>query len=319
MTPTQNFASLAQAWPKYSRVAKPMAVTVRHRQYLEYYGIDFLQAGAASEYRFGTLSVQAFTIAVQSWQPLESAKGTIFIVHGYWEHSGLCGPLIELCLQAGFAVVVFDEPGHGLSSGEPVAIDSFHRYVSVLQAVMDTQADAIGPKIGIGQSTGGAVLLGHFFTTHKNLDDTILLSPLVRAHSWRWLVAGHSVLYPWVKKFPRNMRVCGSHDPEFAKFIKSDSLQSFHVSGQWISAMRRWAIEFVTYTAKPGNMLFIQGEQDDTVDWRYNLAAVKARVPELTVAMIPGAFHNLVNESEQFREPVFSLVRDRLRAHQTAQ
>ena len=54
-----------------------------------------------------------------------SPKGTVFILHGYFDHVGLYTQLIDRCLGAGFDVLAYDQPGHGLSSGTLTAIGSF--------------------------------------------------------------------------------------------------------------------------------------------------------------------------------------------------
>jgi len=311
-----DFPALAAGWPEYTARGASQALSALHQYYLEFYRIDLIASGQAEEYRFGTIAVAEFQIAVQSWQPVGAALGTVFVVHGYWDHVGLYRHLIAQCLAAGFAVIAFDEPGHGLSSGERAAIDSFHQYTEVLNRVVAVaECDTQRPMIGIGQSTGGAVLLDYFFTHERPFADTLLLAPLVRAHRWGWVVTGHRVLSPVLKKFPRDMSICGSHDPSYAQFLQADPLQYRYASGRWIGAMRQWVQDFLSYPSKPGHMLYIQGDRDVTVDWQFNLAAVRARVPQLEVDLLPGAFHNLVNESDEYRLPVLARVSERLASH----
>ena len=312
MTRSSSFTALATSWPDYAGATGNLAEAAAHKQYLAHYQLDFISQGVASSYQYGTLQVASFAVAVQSWQPLQAAAGTVYVVHGYWDHTGLYHHLIRLCLVAGFAVVAYDEPGHGLSTGDRAAIADFSQYSDVLDAVLAAHPSPDLTRIGIGQSTGGAVLLRQFFIRPHSFNDTILLAPLVRASRWHWLVAGHAVLSPFLKKFPRDMRVCGSHNPDYAAFLRADSLQYGYASGLWIGAMRRWVVEFLGFTAQAGKMLYIQGDQDDTVDWRFNLAAVRERVPQLSVSLQPGAYHNLVNEADNFRLPVEQEVRERL-------
>ena len=75
--------------------------------------------GKASELTFylGTLQVKQQAIFAAAWEPSVS-KGTAVIVHGYLDHLGLFGPLINHLLDQDFTVVCFDLPGLGLSDGE---------------------------------------------------------------------------------------------------------------------------------------------------------------------------------------------------------
>lgn len=316
MTSSPSFTALAEHWAGYCAGSctnqGTTALSAEHCQYLQYYQLDFCTQAVARNYCFGVIEAAGARVAVQTWQPLTTAVGTVFVVHGYWDHAGLYHRLIRQCLQWGYAVVVYDQPGHGLSSGARAAIADFSQYSEVLDAVVAAQPDCPLPRIGIGQSTGGAVLLRHFFTRSQCFDDTILLAPLVRASRWKLLVTGHSVLSPFVKQFPRDMRTCGSQDPTYAEFLRQDSLQHGYASGLWIGAMRRWVVEFLAFAPQPGKMLYIQGDKDNTVDWRFNIAAVVQRAPQVEVVMVPGAFHNLVNDAEPYRAAVMSHLQKRL-------
>ena len=44
-------------------------------------------------------------------------RGTVLICHGYFDYVGLYRHLIAHVLELGYAVLAYDLPGHGLSSG----------------------------------------------------------------------------------------------------------------------------------------------------------------------------------------------------------
>lgn len=46
----------------------------------------------------------------------------------------------------------------------------------------------------------------------------------------------------------------------------------------------------------------IQGTDDKVVDWKYNLQWFEKKIKGLKVVRIPGARHNLLNESKQYRQ-----------------
>ncbi|MED5413144.1 MAG: alpha/beta fold hydrolase, partial [Pseudomonadota bacterium] len=84
-------------------------------------------------HRMGLLRSYNFDLVCQSFcTSLDKQKGTVFIIHGYFDHTGLYGHLIKHCLQKGLTVISFDLPGHGLSSGDPASIDSFNQYSDAL-------------------------------------------------------------------------------------------------------------------------------------------------------------------------------------------
>jgi lysophospholipase len=82
---------------------------------------------------------------------------------------------------------------------------------------------------------------------------------------------------------------------------------------RWVSAMRRWLDAFVAEMPTDYAPLVIQGDQDTTVDWRWNLARIRQTFPAAEIRILPGARHQLVNESPALRAQVFAalgLVRD---------
>lgn len=53
-------------------------------------------------------------------------------------------------------------------------------------------------------------------------------------------------------------------------------------------------------------MLILQGEQDLTVDWQWNLEVLRGKFPRAIVHRHPEARHHLVNEAEEIRQSMFA-------------
>lgn len=249
----------------------------------------------------GLVSVSGFSIAVQSWvRP--GARANLVLVHGYYDHVGLYGNMIRLCQEQHLNLVAFDLPGHGLSSGERVSIDSFQRYDQVFQCIFDqARCQLPGRWFALGQSTGGAIL-ANYLLTHRpgvdiGLERVILLAPLLRPFGWtgaRWL---HAIGRYFLERTPRNFKT-GGNNPAFSRFLaESDPMQEKHLSIQWVSALKEWIdyIEAQPPFAFPVGM--IQGTSDLTLDWRYNQQAYQRLFPELELVALSGAEHHLVNET----------------------
>ena len=104
-------------------VSQPYIPSADEEAYLAFYGIDFQQSLAHVRQYFGhlpsiDLSAKPQRIACHYFENINAAR-TCFIVHGYMDHTGLYGKLINYLLHRGCSVVMMDMPGHGLSSGEP--------------------------------------------------------------------------------------------------------------------------------------------------------------------------------------------------------
>lgn len=309
---THDFLDLARDWPNLTGAAKAaqngQTLSEQHNNYLDYYRLRF---ATKHQYLYAKLPSQGFQIAVQCWQP-ENPRGTVVVVHGYWDHTGLYHHLIRHLINLGFNVIAYDEPGHGLSSGDRIEIDSFATYTRVFEDIIEQTQESLplkGPLIAIGQSTGGAVIFDYLFTHPEHtIAKTLLLAPLIRIKSWGFVSNAHKLVYPWLRYFPRSLHQVGSHDKEFANFLRTDPLQFNKVSMQWIAALREWIARFNGFTSNASELVYIQGDDDQTVDWTYNLPLAQEKMPNLNAEIVMDAQHNLVNESDYYRNQVMAII-----------
>ena len=280
------------------------------QKYLNHYKINFSQSISGVRQGIGTFEADQFTIAVQYWIPTLS-RGTIFIVHGYFDHVGLFHHLIRFALQNEFAVVAYDMPGMGLSSGEPAVIDSFDQYYTVLQQCVKLfRKTAPQPWCCIAQSAGSTAVIKTLLEQNvQPFEKVVLLAPLIRSCGWkrdRWFYAFGRF---FIRSLPR-VFTDNSHDQDFLTFLrKSDPLQHRRLPVKWVGAMKVWMDKFAKYQPKSNKLLIIQGDHDATVDWEYNIAAIKEKLPNARIKMIPQARHHLVAESAPYRAQVFAAIK----------
>jgi len=332
---TQLIAQQAHVTPSHS-------VQTLIDDYLSHYNIDFVSQGMAAYHTIWkthisssntpSLSVNSHTIVQHYWTPVKPVTqttdndvppaGVFIICHGYFDHTGLYGQLIERLLQKNYCIISFDLPGHGLSSGDRADIDSFDRYRDALHQVIRDVPHIIAqspfehspalPIDVIGQSTGCAVISNYLLTHQRShLRHCILLAPLVRSHHWRLLRWLYFALKPFISSIPRAFP-SSSHNKAFTDFLQyDDPLQSKRVYLQWLGAMEEW---YQTINTLPSNrqhsapLLIIQGMNDNTVDWQYNLPAIKRCFPNSQLTYIPEAKHHLVNETEEYWQQVKAIM-----------
>jgi alpha-beta hydrolase superfamily lysophospholipase len=303
-TPLQALGPIA---PFGSDAGQPLA------DYLEHYGLAPLLTEQVGLY-VGYLDADRFQLWTQVWSPPE-AIGTAFVVHGYFDHLGLYRHLLKRLLEHRWRVVLWDLPGHGLSSGRRACIDDFGDYGDCLRALQEQlsqQGLAPRPWLGVGQSTGAAILATDALSRPDDghWSGLALLAPLVRPWGWAqssWL---HSLVGPFVRTLPRRFRD-NSTDAEFAAFLREhDPLQPDRLSVSWISAMRRWMPQLLALPPSELPTLILQGEQDLTVDWEWNLSVLERKFPHARIHRHPEARHHLVNEAEPIRRTLFAVLDD---------
>jgi len=293
-------------------VSGPSVPTTPEQDYFAYYGLDLENRMPGVVHHFGTLEAAGYRIASHLYEP-PRPRGTCVLLHGYFDHAGLFGKLIAHCLAKHYAVLIWDLPGHGLSSGPQASIDSFSSYVDVLSDVLDHHAPRLpGPLVGIGQSTGGAVLMAWAFRRRRlaapcPFAEIVLLAPLVRPAEWTKVRVMHTLLRPFRDGIERTFME-NSGDPAFLGFVQRDPLQSRHLPVRWVTAMRGWVADFPAEAPTDDAPRVIQGDADATVDWRWNLAQIRAKFPAARIEILPGARHHLANEAPALRERVFAAM-----------
>lgn len=96
-----------------------------------------------------TLDVDGHNVEVYRWGD-PSTQPYVLVAHGWSDYALRFLPLIDALRDAGYAVVAFDQPGHGRSDGDTSTLPEFARCVGAVGRHFG-RADAV-----IGHSMGGA-------------------------------------------------------------------------------------------------------------------------------------------------------------------
>jgi len=291
---------------------KRVLLTPEEDAYLRHYDIHFSEEFADLTHHFGSVAAPEHRIAVHLWMPA-GARGTATVIHGYFDHTGLYGHLIRYLIDKGLAVVSFDLPGHGLSSGAPATIDTFQHYVDAFEACLAALGDHLPkPWYLFGQSTGGAIAMEWLLANGHTRESTpfakvVLLAPLVRPYLWPL----NRVLYTLARRFVSERPRTFTNNAENAAFLdflrERDPLQAKTLPVQWVTAMIAWKRRFESHAPSDIAPLVVQGHADQTVDWRYNMKVI-SRLFEPRLFFIPEARHHLVNESPAVRARIFEAI-----------
>ncbi|RKG30930.1 alpha/beta hydrolase [Acinetobacter tianfuensis] len=297
---------------------RPYAPSLELQSYRRLYALDALDC----EHWQGYVEMPLFKLHVQVFQPKltegQKVKGTVFLLHGYLEHSGIYQPIIREIIDQGFSVLTYDLPGHGLSNGSPASIQNFDHYQQVLEAVhkyVKHAAQLPQPWLGIGQSTGGAIWMHHllaFAQRRENpyVDRVLLLSPLIRPAKTAWWhnSVGLGIIRRIKREVPRHFRR-NNHNPEFLRFVRlKDPLQPRMMGMDWILAMSKWMQEMEQRPACRIPVWLAQGAQDQTVDWRYNIEFIRRKFRLQTLLMLEEGSHQLINERADIRAALTGLI-----------
>lgn len=113
----------------------------------------------------------------------ETVKGIVVLVHGFGEHSGRYKEaVIPMLVKANFAVLCYDNIGHGASGGKRGHCSGY----AVLQAVLEEHiqlAKSIYSNIPLylyGHSMGGNLVLNYALRKTTQLSGIVATSPYLR-------------------------------------------------------------------------------------------------------------------------------------------
>lgn len=280
------------------------------KKYFEHYQLNIDKRVEALTHCFGKFTAQGFDLACHYFAPA-FPEATVYLLHGYLDHSGLFQKTIEFFVRNNYAVIIFDLPGHGLSSGKRFDIDNFNVYSLVLLDLLKlSQKQFPKTRYAIGQSTGGACILNLLVSQPNNpFSKIVLLAPLVRIKKWRWVKFSYPLLSRITKTVKRSYPV-NSSDREFLQFIKhNDPLQPRRIPLHWLRAAEKWVAKIEKHRPALHSLLVIQGDRDTTVDWKHNVKVLEKLLPNMQSEIISGAGHQLANEGLKIRATIFSMIK----------
>jgi lysophospholipase len=69
-----------------------------------------------------------------------------------------------------------------------------------------------------------------------------------------------------------------------------------------------WQKRFHQLTPSPINLTVVQGDDDQTVDWRFNVKAIARQFPNAAFCMIKDGRHHLAGENGVYFEQVLKAI-----------
>jgi len=245
-------------------------------------------------------------------KPADGFKGTVFLVHGYLDHSGSWAPVIKRILREGFIVVALDLPGHGFSGGSRGDIEHFSQYGEAVRRVVEWAERVSPPRpwIAIGHSTGAAAIWMELVRQEKAkqrpdgcvsacwmelvrgeetrhgpgervstpFDNVLFLAPLVRSAHWRLSMTLVS-LTSWAIPYWKSRT---AEDPLFP-------IPYFPV--HWAEQLKEWEGIVGDYPVLYQKGWILQGTDDDVVDHGYSVPFLRSKLPNFQVRYIEDAGH----------------------------
>lgn len=121
------------------------------------------------------------TIFAQGWNPAQT-KGVVCIIHGFNEHSSRYEHVAKKLGEAGYAVLTYDEFGHGKTTGKRGHVPSYEAFLDSVKIILD-EAETRFPgvkKYLWGHSMGGGIVLNYLLKRQPTIAGAIATGPLLK-------------------------------------------------------------------------------------------------------------------------------------------
>ena len=175
--------------------------------------------------------------------PAGPARGRLVVIHGFAEHGGRYGPLVQAAAARGLDAWAVDLRGHGRSDGARAFVERFEDYLQDVSAVLDLAARdrSDGPPVWLlGHSMGGLVVTRFVEEQPSGVRGFVLSSPFVamkmRVPAWKRVLAhGLSRVVP---SFALPTDLDPAHlasDPEVGRLYMADPLVLKAATARWFT------------------------------------------------------------------------------------
>jgi len=255
--------------------------------------------------------------------PAESEKARLVIAHGLGEHSGRYGNVVERLHPRGISVWAPDHRGHGQSDGKRGHVLNFMQYLTDLKSMVElARAGMPGNRncFLLGHSMGGLIAIYYAQRFPELVDGVVASSPAlgmaVKVPAAKKII-GSFMSYLWPSLTMGNELEARkiSHNPEVVNAYNNDSLVHDRVSARFFTEFMA-AMETVNQQASSLRVPIIMqvAGDDHLVNARASeLFFENLAVPDKTLHVYEGLYHEIYNELEGQREKVLGDLEDWLR------
>jgi len=117
----------------------------------------------------------------QCWRPEGEPKASLAVVHGFGEHSGRYGNVVNWFVPQGYAVYAFDLRGHGRSPGPRGYVNEWAEFRGDVKSFLELvhEQEAGRPVFLLGHSMGGLIILEYVLHHPEGLAGVIASGPVL--------------------------------------------------------------------------------------------------------------------------------------------
>lgn len=238
----------------------------------------------------------------QYWRP-ETTKAVVVLLHGMGEHSSRYKHVAEKLLEHNYAVVSYDNFGHGKTIGKRGHNPGFNEMLAVITKVID-KASTLHAKVPLflyGHSMGGNLVVNYVLRKKHQLKGVVATSPFLKLAFQPpvWKMYLGKILQKLAPFVTLGNELDANHisrdKMEVLKYIQ-DPLVHNKISPNYsltILETGSWAIKNAGRLNVP--MFVIHGVDDKIIDYKGSVSFTK-NTKQASLKLYKEAYHELHND-----------------------
>jgi alpha-beta hydrolase superfamily lysophospholipase len=249
----------------------------------------------------------------QGWSPAQ-VRGAICLTHGFAEHSGRYAHVAERLGREGYAVLAFDQFGHGRTEGPRGYSPSLEASLDSIGIMLEEAEKRFPgvPKFLYGHSMGGNMTINYLLRRKPKIAGAIATAPWLRLGfdppAFKLALAKiMKNIYPkWPEKADLDTSFLSRDKEEVRKYETDPLVHNTARAGTFFETYNagKWAIEHASELTVP--LLILHGTDDKLIAHSGSKDFAAAAPKNLiTFKSLPGYYHEIHNEPAADREKVF--------------
>lgn len=243
----------------------------------------------------------------QVWTPLEEPKAVIALIHGMGEHSGRYRKFAEFMTAHGYAVIAYDQRGHGKSEGKRGHITHYNQLLEGVEELIERTNLRFQhkPIVLYGHSMGGNVALNYALKRANTIKAVIATGPWLRLAfeppAFQLKLANiMKNLYPSFSQASKLNTSDLSHDPLIVKAYEKDKRVHDRITAAFFTnvyAAGLYALQHANELKMPA--LIMHGGDDRITSLIASEEFASKASLVSTFKTWEGLYHEIHNEPEQ--------------------
>jgi acylglycerol lipase len=270
---------------------------------------------------FSWKTIDDLEIYGKYWAPDNNIKAVICLVHGMGEHINRYNEFAGDMVNAGYAVIGFDQRGHGKSKGQRGHTPSYEHLLYSVDDLLN-KAEEYFPestKVLMGHSMGGNVVINFVLDRQPRIKGVIASSPLLRLAfeppAWK-TVLGNLVknIFPSLPQFSNLDSKAISRIPEeVTKYDKDKLVHDSITPGMYFGFMEKGEYAMANAADFPLPLLIYHGTGDRLTSSDASKEFAEKIGAKATLQLFEGGYHETHHDLD--REKATSLILNWLQQH----